>query len=217
VYSLYLVVLFYCHFIWFYLTCLNEIKKWRNNFNQQIQHQLQHLANCSRLFINERKFSKIIVTCFFNISSSYFINVVNQFRCYFIIIIYVLFCSYSIASTSSFYRVNTPSWLYHRVTLYFAKTNVWKTFCRRYWERCDVNKPLPAGVPQSTGRHSRQAKRDSRRVTLTGRLSRKDKNWLPVWRKKCGWADPVYNCSRYHAKMHGNYLKAKRSVRQSKT
>ena len=95
-----------------------------NNLNQQIQHQLQHLANCSRLFINERKFSKIIVTCFFNISSSYFINVVNQFRCYFIIIIYVLFCSYSIASTSSFYRVNTPSWLYHRVTLYFAKTNV---------------------------------------------------------------------------------------------
>ena len=24
-YSSYLVVLFYCHFIWFYLTCLNEI------------------------------------------------------------------------------------------------------------------------------------------------------------------------------------------------
>ena len=24
-YSLYLVVLYYCHFIWFYLTCLNEI------------------------------------------------------------------------------------------------------------------------------------------------------------------------------------------------
>ena len=24
-YSLYLVVLFYCHSIWFYLTCLNEI------------------------------------------------------------------------------------------------------------------------------------------------------------------------------------------------
>ena len=24
-YSLYLVVLSYCHFIWFYLTCLNEI------------------------------------------------------------------------------------------------------------------------------------------------------------------------------------------------
>jgi len=25
VHSSYLVVLFYCHFIWFYLTCLNEI------------------------------------------------------------------------------------------------------------------------------------------------------------------------------------------------
>jgi len=45
VYSLYLVVLFYCHFIWFYLTCLNEINGDGDKFLGRIARIAQDAGN----------------------------------------------------------------------------------------------------------------------------------------------------------------------------
>jgi len=75
VYFSYLVVLFYCHFIWFYLTCLNLIinGKWKwYSHTTTLYHPILLWSFTSSITLNYSSFPSIIV---FTSRSSFMLHV----------------------------------------------------------------------------------------------------------------------------------------------